>query len=1069
MKGVCLTIFCWTTKKMRKFSKLFSGISGLVLAALAFGAGAAALNHVESFEPAKADGATEAGQFRIKDIGTFNPNWQSGNEWIWLWVEGVNGTTLDYPDVDGTTMVAVDEAVHIPGIGGYGNFTVDGVARNVIAGQTYINMFTRHQLYAFMPEGVGTANTVEFKAGFRIPTLSYVQGGAASYYTLAQDTFGHRQIEPHSIEVVDHWSIGNVAIDNDLVFSGLEYKFDSSSYYNDLSLTFTLGHDFLGNVAYTNGGVFDPADVTETNPLGVAKEVFLNDHYGQFRRKEAQPEGGDIYTHIEKGIVIGDKTLEEWRDLDVAEADCYGGRWPVSGGPSNKIYRPMIVKFIRDGNSLNSPQIMQLFIHRNYLSWMDATITLKAKYFYAYNPTDGVYYGLAHDIVFSPDFDLDGSQPDFFSNHVKYSKNVTYETFDESFLLGNSEFIDNHNNNKSYKVNVYTDIPIKASSYPQTWCLDHCEYLLDSILVNGVRASVINGMQTRDGHQIYGDDFDAGAPASNNNYARSVLLELKKHGTDNGLIRLSIYVSKAALAAYTPDSTLKSVTIAKNFAWINADNKVSKLVNDKTLYLIEGTGRLAEQEAKEYTFTNAQLVEANTGVAYIYLFTENETRWGYNLSDKTPYMYNLEHIFINGKSISQINSEFADKIAIADYAVSPFDAYGYTDGVPKSSKLTKPVITYSCHDNGADKDCVQIVLHPKYFSYLAGAKITVKYESGITCLSDSYVPYKHVGEDYVATVRDGLDVATVDDLPADSIIRNIGGWNPEHTKNAVKEFDQTIDSLIYRKDTNGNAGLYFTNGNSATHGEFRLYFPGNGYKAETKGYAMTTLTFDYMYQNAGTVQESPLNHTLTADGYYVPYDGVTKGTKNLTMQALIKYAKDGNMYHDYEIELINDGQLHTATLNLAYSEVMGFAWQLWNFDGSFLLSNVQVDYQEYNANLESLVGEKLKMYSYTGDGQCASYYADAKAAYLALSADEKALFNSFAGYGSAKARLTAWAAANGETFDAAAGTFTPNGAGALFGIVSKSNATIIIIVASALTMISALGVGLVIRRRRLVK
>ncbi len=1052
---------------MRKFSKLFSGISGLVLAALAFGAGAAALNHVESFEPAKADGATEAGQFRIKDIGTFNPNWDSGNEWIWLWVEGVNGTTLDYPDVDGTPMVAVDEEVHIPGIGGYGNFTVDGVARNVHSGQTYINMFTRHQLYAFMPEGAGTANTVEFKAGFRIPTLSYVQGGAASYYTLAQDTFGHRQIEPHSIEAVDHWSIGNVAIDDDLVFSSLEYEFNSSAYYNDLSLTFTLGHDFLGNVAYTNGGVFDPADVTEGNPLGVAKEVFLNDHYGQFRRKEAQPEGGDIYTHIEKGIVIGDKTLEEWRDLDVAEADCYGGRWPVSGGPSNKIYRPMIVKFIRDGNSLNSPQIMQLFIHRNYLSWMDATITLKAKYFYAYNPTDGVYYGLAHDIVFSPDFDLDGSQPDFFYHHVKYSKNVQYETFDESFLLGNSEFIDNHNDNKSYKVNVYTDIPIKASSYTQTWCLDHCEYLLDSILVNGVRASVINGMQTRDGHQVYGDDFDAGAPAASNNYARSVLLELKKHGTDNGLIRLSIYVSKAALAAYTPDSTLKSVTIAKNFAWINADNKVSKLVNDKTLYLIEGTGKLAEQEAKEYTFTNAQLVEANTGVGYIYLFTNDETRWGYNLSDKTPYMYNLEHIFINGKSISQINSEFADKIAIADYALSPFDAYGYTDGVPTSSKLTKPVITYSGHDGGTDKDCVQIILHPKYFSYLAGAKITVKYESGIACLSDSYVPYKHVGEDYVATVRDGLDVASPDDFPSESLLRNLATYKANGASGtAIKGLDQTPETLLCRKDTDGNPGYLFTKtGSTATKSEFRFYLGSNDYYAENYGHAVRSVTFNYMITNTGTGTGTEVGASLTPTGEY--FDKDADPTKTYMLQFV---SRDRTNYYCFDLDLVDDGQLHTYTLNIAFADVTGFNFCIFGFQGSFLISNLTAEYDAYFEGLNNLVHDSLKMYSYhSANGSCATYYADAKAAYLALSSSEKTIFNENASYASAKARLAAWAAANGETFDAAAGTFTPNGAGALFGIVSKSNATIIIIVASALTMISALGIVLVIRRRRLVK
>ena len=1058
-------IFCWTTKKMRKFSKLFSGISGLVLAAMAFGAGAAALNHVESFAPAKADGATEAGQFRIKDIATVNL-WSNGNEFVFLWVEGVNGTTLDYPDVDGEASdpTTVDQS-YVEGIGGYGDFTVDGQVRGTIAGQTIINMWTRHQVYAFMPEQMGPASTIDFKAGFRIPTYTYVKGGAASYYTLAEDTFGHRQLDTHAVDTIETWSIGNVKADNLITAEPLIYNYRSSSLYNDIQINIDLGCNFFGNVSYPNGGTFDPKDA---DPIGVAPEVYMNDHLSQFRRKEAHPEGGDNRTHIDKGIVIGDKTLEEWIAYDITAEECHGTPWPAPDSGMISIYRPMIVKVLRNGDALTSPQKLEIHINRSLVSIMDAKITLKAEYFYGWNPTDGKYYGLENDVVLTPDFVLDGSQPDIVANKVILSKNAQIETFDETFDLNNSNYVENENNGKTIRVNFYTDMPINASIYTQTWCVDHCEFVLDSILVNGVKASVINGMQTRDGRQVYGSDFDAGSPIANNdNFSRSVLVELKKHGTNNGLIRFSVYVSKAALAAYTPSSTLETITLAKNFTWINADNKVSRLTSDKTLHLL--AGRLSESEINEYTISDSTFFIGPDGEGRLVLFAEGNAKWGFNLSDKDPYKYNLEHIFINGKSIAQINTDFAANIELSEYNFDPFNAYTPGQTPTSASPLTKPVITWSGHDEGTNKDVIHIIMHPKYVAHLVGASINVKYESGIACMSDSYVGYKYVGADYVATVRNGLGEASIDDLPADSIIRNIGGWNPGHTKNAVKEFDQTIDSLLYRFDTNGNAGLYFTNNNPNTHGEFRLYFPGNGYKSETKGYAMTTLTFDYMYQNAGTVEESPLNHTLTADGYYVPYDGVTKGSANLTMQALIKYAKDDNMYHDYEIELINDGQLHTATLNLAYSEVMGFAWQLWNFSGTFLLSNVQVDYQEYNANLEALVGDKLKMYAYTGDGQCASYYADAKAAYLALSADEKALFNSFAGYGSAKARLTAWAAANGETFDAAAGTFTPNGAGALFGIVSKSNATIIIVVATALTMISALGVGLMIRRRRLAK
>lgn len=323
-----------------------------------------------------------------------------------------------------------------------------------------------------------------------------------------------------------------------------------------------------------------------------------------------------------------------------------------------------------------------------------------------------------------------------------------------------------------------------------------------------------------------------------------------------------------------------------------------------------------------------------------------------------------------------------------------------------------------------------------------------------------------------------LQDSAADELEEGNLLANIGRTRPDNHASSVKMFDQEvkwdstnnceIDTLVYKKDSNGHTGIYFTSSDENTHGEFRVYFPDNGYKTETKAYAMTKFTFDYMIADQGKTTTTNRNHSLTEDGYYVPcVEGVNNTSDcKFTIQALVKYAKDSNMYHDFDVELVNDGCLHTVTLNLAYSEVMGFAFVLWNFDGAFFMSNVHADFIEYNANLESFVGNKLKMYSYVGDGQCASYYADAKTAYAALSADEKALFNTHAGYGSAKARLAAWALANGETFDATAGTFTPNGAGSILNLKNNSNIAIIVVASTVLAAASLLGVLLVLKKRK---
>ncbi|MBQ7995286.1 MAG: hypothetical protein IJ247_03635 [Bacilli bacterium] len=314
-----------------------------------------------------------------------------------------------------------------------------------------------------------------------------------------------------------------------------------------------------------------------------------------------------------------------------------------------------------------------------------------------------------------------------------------------------------------------------------------------------------------------------------------------------------------------------------------------------------------------------------------------------------------------------------------------------------------------------------------------------------------------------------LQDATVSDLPSDSMILNIGRTNPANrAKTAVKEFDQKVvwdndlgeevDTLEYKRDYAGNVGIYFSNSDSATHGEFRLYTPGNGYKTESKGYAMTQFSFNYIFKDSGVVTETGRNHSLTSDGYYVAATGPK--TNKFTIQALCHEGFGGNMYYDFDVELIADGRIHTCTLNLAYGDIYGFCFVLWNFDGEFFMSNVQCDYLDYDQALNELVYDKLKMYSYISGDTCSEYYPAAKAAYDALTTAEKTLFTTHAAYGSAFARLQAWANAVGETVTTNGivkipTSFTPN-----------ADNTNLIIILSVASIAAIAGATFFVRRRR---
>ena len=120
--------------------------------------------------------------------------------------------------------------------------------------------------------------------------------------------------------------------------------------------------------------------------------------------------------------------------------------------------------------------------------------------------------------------------------------------------------------------------------------------------------------------------------------------------------------------------------------------------------------------------------------------------------------------------------------------------------------------------------------------------------------------------------------------------------------------------------------------------------------------------------------------------------------------------------------------------------------------------------------VSEFVDEYMHMSHTTNDGSCISegWYLEAKIAYGKLHDDQKSLFNSESQFADAKARLIAWAAANGEVFDPAAYTFTKNDArqilAAVIGTQNTNAITVIVII--SLVSVTAIGGYFFIKRRQ---
>lgn len=115
------------------------------------------------------------------------------------------------------------------------------------------------------------------------------------------------------------------------------------------------------------------------------------------------------------------------------------------------------------------------------------------------------------------------------------------------------------------------------------------------------------------------------------------------------------------------------------------------------------------------------------------------------------------------------------------------------------------------------------------------------------------------------------------------------------------------------------------------------------------------------------------------------------------------------------------------------------------------------------------INDYMHMDHTTNDGSCKTegWYNAAKLEYGKLHADQKTLFNSDSTYADAKARLVAWAQANGETFDPSNGTFVQASARIMPGIISSESGTSAsIIITISLVSITAIGGYFFIKKRK---
>ncbi len=157
------------------------------------------------------------------------------------------------------------------------------------------------------------------------------------------------------------------------------------------------------------------------------------------------------------------------------------------------------------------------------------------------------------------------------------------------------------------------------------------------------------------------------------------------------------------------------------------------------------------------------------------------------------------------------------------------------------------------------------------------------------------------------------------------------------------------------------------------------------------------------------------------------------------------------------------------TAEIKYNSASGGMFRMYKVSND--MASVDIYRKAGSADLEAartFASSKMKMDQYVGDEtydktRCEANYAEAKSAYSALSVAAKNLFNFDDEFKDAKARLTAWAEANGEVLDSDDLSFTKvlinNG-------IQQAQPGVVIIVIMASLVATSFGVVALLKTRK---
>ena len=445
-------------------------------------------------------------------------------------------------------------------------------------------------------------------------------------------------------------------------------------------------------------------------------KAYFNDHMSEFK----DADGNQI--DLRNGIVINGKSFGYWIDLN-ASATLYTRNDGIHSFPINAggTFNPVSIEY--------GANDMGFKFNLEYFPMLDTTITFKAGIFRGY--CGGVTYELSEDVTFKSTFPSTDTAEYYNRTFVRV------ENLNETPIAFQIEEIDiwddrYNSSGASFKLLYFkTNVKRPSAITTEAWWADHYRYLFDDILLDGKPMIHYNSWlqgnyKDYDSTWAQNPAYETEHPTGsvNRNFDTGILPSLI---TDQANYQFFIRMPYQFFYDYGIEFPTFSIREGACWQSLDADNNPIIARNTTRHDYVKYPG-----EQIDATFTSLSVEESENGTGFLNLNTDVDvSAIGYNMSDKPSLDYMLHLFKVNGRTLDDWRNNPGVEIAQSEYAIGYFDAYGYTDGVPNASRLTKAMFV---HANGSR---VRILVHPKLWAILKTQNLTVTAEEGIRAYSDN--------------------------------------------------------------------------------------------------------------------------------------------------------------------------------------------------------------------------------------------------------------------------------------------------------------------------------------------